>query len=161
VDTEPDEYVVFHGHPSWRSMLAFYLKALLIALVAGTLAGVASRIADHRVQAPWVVVAVLVVFAWGLVRGLLRRAATTYTITDQRLTVEQGLLSREVHEAALDRVQNVRCRQSLVQRMLGIGTVEFDTAGGAEFEFALSGVEHPRRIARAIDRARHGRHRLA
>jgi uncharacterized membrane protein YdbT with pleckstrin-like domain len=151
------EYVFFHGHPSWRSMLGFYVKGLLLALVAGTVAGVASRTTNHQVQSSWVVIAVLVVFALWLIRGALRCARTTYTITDQRLTIERGLLSREVHEAALDRVQNVRCRQSLVQRVLGVGTVEFDTAGGIEFDFALTGVEHPRRIAQAIDRARYGR----
>jgi hypothetical protein len=39
--------------------------------------------------------------------------------------------------------------------MLRVGSVEFDTAGGAEFDFSLSGVEHPRRIARAVDGALH------
>lgn len=139
-------------------MLSFYVKGLLAALVIGVAAGLVSRAAEHRVQAPWVIAAVLIVFVIGLVRGTLRRVATTYTITDQRLAIERGLLSREVHETSLDRVQNVRCRQSLMQRMLSVGTVEFDTAGGAEFDFALSGVEHPRRIARAVDRALHDRH---
>jgi hypothetical protein len=44
-----------------------------------------------------------------------------------------------------------------MQRMLSVGTVEFDTAAGAEFDFSLSGVEHPRRIARAVERALHAR----
>lgn len=142
-------------------MLGFYLKGLALALVAGIAGGVASRTTDHQVQALWVIVAVLVVFMLWLIRGALRCARTTYTITDQRLTIERGLLSREVHEAALDRVQNVRCRQSLIQRLLGVGTVEFDTAGGAEFDFALTGVEHPRRIARAVDRVLHERYSAA
>ncbi len=157
IHPEPGEYLVFRGHPSWRSMLGFYLKWLLVAVVAGTAAGVASRSAGHRAQPLWVIAGVLIVFVIGLLRGALRRARTTYTITDRRLTIELGLLSREVHEAGLDRIQNVRCRQSLTQRMLGVGTLEFDTAGGAEFDFALRGVEHPRRLARAVDRARQER----
>ena len=139
-------------------MLGFYVKGLLVALVVGTVAGVASRAANHGVQTLWVILAVLAVFALGLIRGTLRRARTTYTVTDRRLTIERGLLSRDVREASLDRIQDVRCRQSLLQRMLGVGTVEFDTAGVAESEFALSGVEHPRRIARAVDSALHARH---
>ncbi len=152
------EQLLFHGHPSWRSMLGFYLKGLLAAVAIGTAAGLVSRAAGHRVQPLWVILAVLAVFALGLARGALRRIATTYTVTDQRLTIERGLLSREVREASLDRVQNVRCRQSMMQRMLAVGTVEFDTAGGAEFDFSLSGIEHPRRIARAVDGALHHRH---
>ena len=153
-----DEHLLFHGHPSWRSMLGFYVKGLLLALVIGTVVGLVSRGAEHRVQTVWVIAGVLIVFMIGLARGTLRQIATTYTVTDQRLTIERGLLSREVRETSLDRVQNVRCRQSLTQRMLRVGSVEFDTAGGAEFDFSLSGVEHPRRIARAVDGALHARH---
>ncbi len=42
--------------------------------------------------------AVLVVFVVVLVWGLIRRIATTYTITNRRLTIRSGLLSRELHE---------------------------------------------------------------
>jgi uncharacterized membrane protein YdbT with pleckstrin-like domain len=159
VDPDPGEHVLFCDHPSWRSMLGFYLKGLLAAVLAGAVAGVASAGADHKVRAVWVVMAVMVVFALGLGRGMLRRIRTTYTITDRRLTIEQGLLSRAVHEAALDRVQNVASRQSLLERMLGVGTVDFDTAGGAEFDFRFTGVEQPRQVARMVDRALHERRR--
>jgi uncharacterized membrane protein YdbT with pleckstrin-like domain len=153
VDALRGEHVVFHGHPSWRSMLGFYLKGLVAAALVGAIAGLATVHGDHQIQALWVVVAVLVVFALGLIRGALRQARTTYTITDQRLRIELGLFSREVHETMLDRIQNVRCRQSVLQRVLGVGTIEFDTAGGAEFDFRLTGVERPRWIARNVDRA--------
>jgi uncharacterized membrane protein YdbT with pleckstrin-like domain len=138
-------------------MLGFYLKGLVAAVAAGALAGVVSAAAAGHVQVVWVVAAVLVVFAAGLVRGVLRRARTTYTITDRRLTIERGLLGREVHDTSLERVQNVRCRQSLLERMLGVGTVELDTAGGLGFDFQLRGVERPRQLARAIDRTMHAR----
>jgi uncharacterized membrane protein YdbT with pleckstrin-like domain len=157
VDPEPGERVFFHGHPSWRAMPGFYLKGLLGAVGAGTATGLASAAADHTVQALWVALAVLVVFAIGLIGAMLKRAQTTYTITDRRLTIERGLLSREVHETGLDRVQNVGARQSVLERILGVGSVDFDTAGGAEFEFRFTGVEHPRRIVRTVDRALHER----
>lgn len=162
MDPEPGERVLFRDHPSWRSMLAFYLKGLFVAVLAGAAAGLASASAsaDHKVQTPWVAAVVLVVFAIGLARGTLRRVRTTYTITDRRLTIEQGLLSRALHETALDRVQNVACRQSLLERILGVGTVDFDTAAGAEFDFRFTGVERPRQIARAADRALHERGRI-
>jgi uncharacterized membrane protein YdbT with pleckstrin-like domain len=134
-------------------MLGFYLKGLVGAVLAGALAGVASAAADKQVQTSWVVAVVLAVFAFGLIRGLLRRVRTTYTITDRRLTIERGLLARDLHETTLERVQNVASRQSLLQRVLGIGTVDFDTAGSAEFDFSFSGVEHPRRIVRIVEEA--------
>ena len=141
-------------------MLGFYLKGLLAAVATGAVVGLASAGADHRVRLVWVAAAVLVVFALGLIRGMLRSVRTTYTITDRRLTIEHGLLSRAVQETALERVQNVASRQSLLERMLGVGTVDFDTAGGAGFDFRFTGVEQPREIARMVDRARRGRAHL-
>ncbi len=124
----------------------------MAAVATGVAAGIVSAIADGRVQVGWVVAAVLVVFGLGLLRGLLERQRTTYTITSERLTIETGLLAREVHETRLDRVQNVACRQSLYERALGVGTVEFDTAG-IDFEFAFRGVAEPQEIARTVNRA--------
>ena len=54
VDPEPGEEVFFHGHPSWRSMLGFYVRGLLVAIVAGVIAGFVTRLANARRAAGWV-----------------------------------------------------------------------------------------------------------
>jgi uncharacterized membrane protein YdbT with pleckstrin-like domain len=92
--------------------------------------------------------------------GTLRRIQTTYTITNRRLTIHTGLLSREMHETRLERVQNVNSRQSLFQRILGVGSVDFDTAGSAEFDFTFRGVADPHAIVRTVDRALHEFHHM-
>jgi uncharacterized membrane protein YdbT with pleckstrin-like domain len=150
---EPGEQVFFHGHPSWRSMLALYLRGLLVAVLAGVIAGTATRIANGSVGVVWVAAAVLVVFLVVLAWGLIRRIATTYTITNRRLTIRSGLLSTELHETRLERVQNVNSRQRLLERMLGIGTVDFDTAAGAAYDFSFRGVEDPGRIVKTVNAA--------
>jgi uncharacterized membrane protein YdbT with pleckstrin-like domain len=134
-------------------MLAFQLKGLLAAIGAGVIAGLISSAVSGSVNVFWVVVAVLAVFAFVITRGTIRRRRTTYTITSQRLTIQLGLMSRELHETRLDRVQNVNSRQSVLERLLGVGTVDFDTAGGASFDFSFRGVAHPHRIVRTVDHA--------
>jgi uncharacterized membrane protein YdbT with pleckstrin-like domain len=153
VDPEPGEQVFFHGHPSWRAMVSFYGKGVLVSVVAGAIAGVITRIASGHVQVGWVIAAVLIVFVIGLSIALITRLQTTYTITNQRLTIETGLLSREMHETRLERVQNVNVHQTMAQRMLFVGNVDFDTAAGAEYDFTFRGVGEPRRIVRTVDRA--------
>lgn len=145
-----EEWIIFQGHPSWRSMLGFHLKGFLLAIAAGVLSGLVSAAATGHTSAGWVIVAVLAVFVVALSRGLIRRRRTTYTITSRRLTIEVGLVGREVHETLLEQIQNVGCAQSAVQRLLGVGSVTFDTAGGAAYDFALRGVAQPRQIARAV-----------
>jgi uncharacterized membrane protein YdbT with pleckstrin-like domain len=153
VDPEPGEQVFFHGHPSWRAMVSLYAKGILVSLVAGAIAGVITRIASGKVEVGWVIATVLVVFVIGLGIAQITRIQTTYTITNQRLTIETGLLSRELHETRLERVQNVNVRQTVLQRMLFVGNVDFDTAASAEYDFTFRGVGEPRRIMRTVDRA--------
>jgi uncharacterized membrane protein YdbT with pleckstrin-like domain len=134
-------------------MVGFYVKGLVAAIAAGVLAGLVSAAVSGPVSVTWVVVAVLVVFGFVVTGGVIRRKRTTYTITSQRLTIQLGLMSRELHETRLDRVQNVNSRQSVLQRLLGVGTVDFDTAGSAAFDFSFRGVAHPHRIVRTVDHA--------
>src|SRR5437588_13132229 len=103
--SEPDEQVLLRCHPCWRAMLAFHLGGLLLAVLAGAIAGVATEVAAGHVQAGWVVVAVAAVFVLALVIGAVRRASTTYPVTDRRLAIERGLLPPEGQEARAQRVQ--------------------------------------------------------
>ena len=153
METENSEQVFFEGHPSWRSMLGLHLKGLLAAILAGVLAGLITAVASGSVSVLWVIAAVLAVFVIVSVIALYRRRRTTYKITNQRLTIQTGVASRELHETRLERVQNVNSRQSMLERLLGVGTVDFDTAGSASFDFSFRGVAHPDRIVRTVDRA--------
>jgi uncharacterized membrane protein YdbT with pleckstrin-like domain len=138
-------------------MLAFHVRGLLAAILVGTIAGLASAAASGAVQAGWVIAAVLLVFVVVIGTGALRRARTIYTITSRRLTIETGLMARDVHETRLENIQNVNCRQTPLQRLLDVGTISFDTAGGAAFDFSFTGIEEPHSIVRTVDRALHAR----
>src|SRR5690242_10411606 len=102
VDLEPGEVVFFHGHPSWRSMLPFYLRGVLLALFLGALAGIAGAIADGHVQVTWVIGVVLIAFLVLIAIGQVRLMRTAYAITDRRLTIEIGLVSKELHQTRLE-----------------------------------------------------------
>lgn len=134
-------------------MLDFYLKGVLAAVLSGAVAGIVTRAGSGAVSVGWVALVVFVSFAILTLIGAIRRIQTTYTITDRRLTIDVGLLSRELHETRLERVQNVNSRQSLLERLLGIGTVDFDTAGSAEYDFKFRGVAHPHEIVRTVSHA--------
>lgn len=152
MDPEPGEQVFFHGHPSWRSILDFYIKGVVLSALAGAVAGIITEIVS-KFQIGWVIGVVFAGFVAVLLTGLVKRVRTTYSITSQRLTIDTGLISRELHETRLERVQNVNCTQSLLERLLRVGTVDFDTAAGAEYDFKFRGVANPRQIVRTVDRA--------
>src|SRR5712671_3855461 len=109
LNLSPGEQVIFEGHPSWRAILGFYLKGLLVAVILGVIA----KLVDSNTSA---FVVVLVVLALTVSIGFVKRVATTYTITDRRLNIKRGIVSREIQETRLERVQNVNYRQSVYQR---------------------------------------------
>jgi uncharacterized membrane protein YdbT with pleckstrin-like domain len=153
VDPEPGEHVFFHGHPSWRSILGFYVKGIAAAVLAGALVGVITRLSSGKVSAAGVAITVVALCALVLIAGLIKRVQTTYTITNRRLTIDAGIFSRELHETRLARVQNVGTHQSLLDRILRVGTVDFDTAAEAGFDFSFRGVSNPHAIVRTVDQA--------
>src|SRR5436190_13109289 len=142
------EYVIYEGHPSWRGILSFYIKGTLIALVV---AGIAYLIDGGLLSGG----SFAVIFAVIVLIGLLKRIATTYTVTSRRLRIKQGLLKKDTRETRLQRVQNVNTHQSPVDRILRVGKVEFDTAGSDDYEFAFVGISDPHGIAGKVDHAAH------
>lgn len=147
MDLHPGERIVFEGHPSWRGVLSFYLKGLVIALVIAVIVFFA---ASHAIG-----VAVLVgLAAFVVLVGFVKRMGTHYVITTERLRIRRGILGKHVQQTSIDRVQNVNTEQSLVDRVLRVGTVDFDTAGTDDSDFTFRGVARPEAVVAAVDRAR-------
>ena len=145
MDLHQGERIIFEGHPSWRATLAFYLKALLIAAAVVFVLGLVTDISVVL----WAVAGLaLVVFV-----GFVKRMTTVYTITNQRLRIKRGFIARKVQQTRIDRVQNVNTDQSVIERILQVGTVDFDTAGTDDSEFRFIGVANPAEVVRAVDRA--------
>ena len=146
MDLHPGEQVVFEGRPVWRSILSFYITGLIAAVLIGAIVGVA-------ISATAGVLVWLVLFAGVVIVGFVRRVSTRYTITNQRLRIERGLLSKHVQQTRIERVQNVNTNQTFVSRVLKVGTVDFDTAGTDDSDFTFIGVGDPPRVVEAVDRA--------
>jgi uncharacterized membrane protein YdbT with pleckstrin-like domain len=141
------ETVIYSGHPSWRSMLDFHLAGLFGALAGGAIARLATK--------NWgIAIAVFAaILACSLLIGLIRRVSTRYEITDRRLHIRRGILSRTEQHTTIDRVQNVETKQTLFERVLRIGTVNFDTAATDDSDFAFRGIATPKVVVAAVDRS--------
>lgn len=64
-----------------------------------------------------------------LAAGALRWWSRLYVITERRVVIVAGPLSQAAADLGLDRVQHVTVTRSLVERVLGLGTVGIATAG--------------------------------
>ena len=143
------EQIVFEGHPSWRAILGFYLKGILIVGVIAALVALLGGGSD----AVLITLIVLIGAAIVVLVGFLRRWSTRYTITTRRLNIKHGIISRDVQETKIERVQDVNYRQSLYQRIMQIGDVDFDTAAqDSSGDFVFAGVADPEQV---VDRVHH------
>jgi uncharacterized membrane protein YdbT with pleckstrin-like domain len=153
MDLHPGEQIVFEGHPSWRGVLSFYAKGLGIALAIGLILLFAISTAAG-------IAAFVVVMALVIVVGLVKRVATRYVISTERLNIRTGILSKHVQQTSIDRVQNVNTEQTFMDRLLRVGAVDFDTAGTDDSDFTFRGVSNPAGIVAAVDRAQRTHRRV-
>jgi uncharacterized membrane protein YdbT with pleckstrin-like domain len=145
-DLHPGEQVIYEGHPSWRSTIAFYLQGLLVAVVVGVIVWFAASNAAG-------VSVFVAIFAVVVLVGFIRRFFIVYSITNQRLRIQRGIIARRVQQTQIARVQNVNTNQTVIQRLLQVGTVDFDTAGTGDSDFSFIGVNNPEDVVVAVDKA--------
>jgi uncharacterized membrane protein YdbT with pleckstrin-like domain len=146
MDLHAGEHVIYEGRPSWRSILGFYILGVLAIAAAAVIGAVVSG-AGISVLAAVVVLLIVLVVGW------LRRLTTHYVITNRRLQIRRGILSKHVEETRVERVVDVTVHQSLLSRILAIGDVDFDNASAQQGDlFRFAGIAHPQRITEAIDR---------
>ena len=75
--------------------------------------------------------------------------AHEYVLTDQRVILNEGIISKFSRSIAIDRIQDLTTFQGLWGRTWGFGDIELESAGreGAEL---LSKVPHPQQLRNAI-----------
>jgi uncharacterized membrane protein YdbT with pleckstrin-like domain len=74
-------------------------------------------------------------------------------LTDRRVIRQKGVLNVEVFECSLDRLQNTFILRTVMQRLLGIGTILFATAGTRHIEPMWQHVSRPVEIHRRVTEA--------
>jgi uncharacterized membrane protein YdbT with pleckstrin-like domain len=142
-----EERVVWTGRPSWKGRLsilgpgvALALAALVLLLILGV---------DVAVVLPIVLIIALVT----VVVGLLETLRWKYTFTNRRIVVRHGLVSVEEQTARLARVQDLTLRQTLLGRILGVGSLEVDTAGSEGGAIELKWLDAPAEVREKLEAA--------
>ena len=71
---------------------------------------------------------------------------TTYTITDEIITVDSGFLRKEENDCYLYKVIDVRLECSLMERILGLGTIHCFTGDVTDPDLKLIHIKHAKEI---------------
>jgi uncharacterized membrane protein YdbT with pleckstrin-like domain len=132
----PGEHLVMKQHPHWITLVKSVIVPLVLFVVV--------IVADFTLLGPdyyyvprlrtFLTLGVLALALLWLAVVWIRWQSIVYTLTDQRITIQAGVFSRQEKIIPIDRIQDCTTRQSLLGRILGYGRVEVDAAGaqGAE-----------------------------
>ena len=80
--------------------------------------------------------------------GYLTRKATEMAVTNKRVVIKTGLLSRRTFELLLSKVESIGVEEGLLGRMLGYGSVVVRGTGGTPEPF--KNVAHPLEFRRQV-----------
>jgi uncharacterized membrane protein YdbT with pleckstrin-like domain len=123
------EQVVHSFHPHWKRLVPPFLALFVIVVASGAAMYV---IPGNYEYAGYARIAVAVVSVVGLVImsfiPYLRWKTTSYTLTTHRFNISTGILSKSDDDIPLAKVNSVSSDQSLMERILGCGTLKVESA---------------------------------
>jgi len=143
-----DDDVVWESRPHPISMGAGLPIGLGIVLLGLTLAGWTAGDGNGFLT----VLGAVVALAGAALAGAryLVWTNTRYVITTSELYKKYGVVSRDVTQFRLDRIQNTSLSQGVIGRMLGYGDLTVYTAGSGEPELTFERVANPERASRLL-----------
>jgi membrane protein YdbS with pleckstrin-like domain len=137
------EEVYFEGSPLLRGELgrAALFAAIGLILMAAPFVyrGFTGEWWPWWVNVPLVVIGIGMMFV-----PLLLIKSIRYRVSNYRIDYERGILSRRVDTLELWHVDDLSLHQSLLDRMLGVGTITVRSNDKSTPTLLLSGVPHPR-----------------
>ncbi|MFM7637695.1 MAG: PH domain-containing protein [Crocinitomicaceae bacterium] len=75
---------------------------------------------------------------------------TKFKITSQRIEKTDGIFSRTTTNLELYRVKDLQMKRNLIQRMVGIGSVELTTSDQSDHRFHLNGIQNYEKVFTTI-----------
>jgi uncharacterized membrane protein YdbT with pleckstrin-like domain len=142
-----DESIQYELKPHWRALVV-PVFVLLATLAVGIYA--IATFQNSGIRWTIVVIMLIVLVAW-VVRPFLYWLTTQYVITDHRIIVRTGLISRSGRDMPLSRVNDVSFKKSALERFLNCGTLMIESAG-TQGQLVISSVPDVEDIQREIYR---------
>ncbi|MGM0591141.1 MAG: PH domain-containing protein [Halobacteriota archaeon] len=164
---EPDEEIVWTGHPRVRRIISSVATFGLWSIAAFVAAFALTTTLNLPLPVPDPIVWGLAVL-WALLQAVaptkayLRTKNTDYVLTNQNIYKKTGVWSENVTRVGVDKIQNTQLKKDFFGNTFDYGTVLISTAGGGGVELSVEDLDEPDEfrsqlrtmMARASDRKR-------
>ena len=135
---ERNERIVFETHQSKMGVFFNHIAGALLFLAGGF---VVLIVLNWEIPGAILIIAGLII----ALIGYLKWRSIIYGLTTNRIIVLKGIFSKDLYENRLDRVQDIRMKISLRQRIYNCGDIFLTTAGTSGVECMWQNIPDPRR----------------
>ncbi len=129
-----------------RQSLKFIIFAFIIVTALEIAVGVEYLLIKTITIPIWAPLAPFICLDLLITVRLIRALSTRLTVEGGHLRWESGLVSKATRTVELEKIQDVRVDQSLGQRMMGIGDLSLETAGGSS-RIVMRAIDQPQPVA--------------
>lgn len=129
-----DEKVVKELHPHWLAVVVPALVGLLLAAVAAAVVLLTPDSSGWNLFQSVLLVFAAVLAIWSVAVPFLRWRTTHYVITSHRIMVRRGILTKTGKDITLAKITDVGFTQTLLDRMIGAGSLRIESAGDSPDE---------------------------
>lgn len=127
-----EETILYHSHPAMFKNRPFsFILCLILSLVG---------------------IGLIIFLIWWI-----KTKGTELTVTNERVSLRKGILSKFTNDVYLTDIRNVQIYQSFGQRIFGVGSVAISSAGNEGIEIEVMGIPDPEKIKSIIDTHRRDR----
>lgn len=145
------EEELWEGGFSGKAMLGAWIAAAVLSLVVLVVA------AFYATTAAWwggALVAIVILWVWPALTLMYRRFNVHYRLTSQRLFHALGIVRRRIDRIELLDVDDITYEQGLIERMLGVGTIQVTSSDTSHPKLLMRGIDQVQEVAAMMDAAR-------
>ncbi|MBZ0232352.1 MAG: PH domain-containing protein, partial [Deltaproteobacteria bacterium] len=150
-DGKGERKILYDGAPSWRAYFGQYffgvLAALIVPAIFYKILGWVDAPRGTRILVYLIMLGVAAIYFFGL---YLYRRSIKYRVTSSNIETERGVLSKKIDVLELWRCRDVRYKQDLLDRILGIAHIELFTADVSTPHLEIVGVPASRQLFEQI-----------
>ena len=145
-----DEEVQAHLHPHWITLVSATFWLIVISAVTGAAIAFLPEGGAHGPLLIAVVVIAFVLLCWLALRPWLIWRTSHYVITNERVLIRRGILRHTGRDIALSRITDVGFVLTLLDRVVGAGTLTIQSASEHGQE-RLVNVPHAEQVQQLIN----------
>lgn len=141
------ESIIFEGKPHWTSYIPSGISVVFFLWYSGVMF---HKYAVRNEGDFWFYagIALFLMSPMFVLKRMLINKYKHYIVTDQRVFICEGVLSRKVKEVSVQKINDCDFNQSFSERLMGTGTLKIMT--GNDSDIVISGIDDMESFKEAI-----------